>query len=551
MPSTEPRIRLPGSTRRAPRGARLLGATPPQQRVQVSVRLRPRANGEALEQTLLRLNGQLPRQRQYLSRTEFAQRFGADPADGERVEAFAHHYGLTVVRMELAQRIVRLEGTVAALRSAFGVSLRRARWRGGVFNIRTGDINVPSSLEGIIVGVHGLDNRPVATPHFRLRRTSKRAKAATTGTFTAPQIAKLYQFPTTLTGAGQCIALIELNDTDSSGKVSGTGYQGSDLAAYFKKLKIAMPAVSAVGVDGGANLPGKSDADGEVVLDIEVAGAIAPEARVAVYFAPNTTSGFIDAVKAAVHDDVRRPSVVSISWGGPEDPNGQIETQFLEGLNEAIQAAAAMGVTVCVAAGDNGSADMGSDWDGKPHCDFPASSPYSLACGGTRLSATANRVSAESVWNDGTRGGATGGGISDYFARPAYQSGVTMASSPTGFKGRGMPDVAGDADPNTGYQIYLDGSWQVIGGTSAVAPLMAALIALINQQLQQTHAKTAGLINPLLYGAGGAACCRDITVGNNDIEGTLQGEYSAAAGWDPASGFGVPIGAKLLELLSA
>jgi kumamolisin len=308
--------------------------------------------------------------------------------------------------------------------------------------------------------------------------------------------------------------------------------------------------VSAVSVDGGANLPGKSQADGEVVLDIEVAGSVAPAASIAVYFAPNNTSGFIDAVKTAVHDSVRKPSVVSISWGGPEDPNGQVATQFLDGLNEAIQEGAAMGVTVCVAAGDNGSADMSSDWDGKPHADFPASSPYALACGGTTLLATGATIASETVWNDGQNGGATGGGVSDVFALPAYQGSVSVPLSPTKFRGRGLPDLAGDADPNTGYQIYLDGKWQVFGGTSAVAPLNAALLALINQQLQQKYSTTAGQINPQIYAAGASSAFRDITVGNNDIEGDLHGEYSAGPGWDACSGFGVPMGAKLLQLLS-
>ncbi|HEX2789951.1 MAG TPA: S53 family peptidase [Steroidobacteraceae bacterium] len=549
---------LAGSARLRPRGCKLLGAAPPQERMQVTVRIRAREAAQSLSQHVGALALQAPRQRQYLSREEFLGRFGADAADVAMVEAFAHEHGLTVVRVDIAARSLRLEGSVAQFSSAFGVKLRRARLeRGtlkpGIYRTRSGDIRIPSGLQGIIVGVHGLDNRPVARPHFRLRRkaaagATARAAAAS---FTAPQLAALYDFPGGLTGAGQCVAIIELNDADSSGKPTGTGYRTSDLLAYFKKLAIPMPAVTAIGVDGGANLPGKSQADGEVVLDIEVAGSIAPGAAIAVYFAPNTTSGFIDAVKSAVHDSVRKPSVVSISWGGPEDPNGQLATQFLDALNEALQEAAAMGVTVCVAAGDNGSADMSSDWDGKPHADFPASSPYALACGGTTLVAAGGRISAESVWNDGQSGGATGGGVSDYFARPSYQGAVSVPLSPTGFKGRGLPDLAGDADPNSGYQIYLDSQWQVIGGTSAVAPLTAGLLALINQQLQQKFSKTAGQINPQIYARAAAGTFRDITVGNNDIEGNLNGEYSALTGWDACSGFGVPDGARLLQLLSA
>jgi kumamolisin len=549
---------LAGSARARPRGCKLLNAAPPQERLQVTVRVRAPHTAPSLSEHVAALGLQGSRRRQYLSREEFLGRYGADVADVAKVEAFAHQHGLTVVRVDMAARSLRLEGTVAQFSIAFGVKLRRARFargtfRHGTYRTRSGEIRIPRHLQGIIIGVHGLDNRPVARAHFRVRR--KAAAGATRRTaatsFTPPQVAALYNFPTTLTGAGQCVAIIELNDANSSGQPTGAGYQTSDLQAFFKKLNIPMPAVTAVGVDGGANLPGKSGADAEVTLDIEVAGSIAPGASIAVYFAPNTSSGFIDAVNAAVHDSVRKPSVLSISWGGPEDPGGQLAPQFLDGLNEALQEAAAMGVTVCVAAGDNGSADMGSDWDGKPHADFPASSPYALACGGTTLVAAGGTISAETVWNDGPSGGATGGGVSDYFALPSYESSVAVPLSPTNFKGRGLPDLAADADPNTGYQIYLDGTWQVIGGTSAVAPLTAGLLALINQQLQQEFSKTAGQINPQIYASGAAAAFRDITVGNNDIENDLNGEYTARVGWDACSGFGVPVGAKLLQLLSA
>jgi kumamolisin len=555
MKKTANSVVLPGSCRTQPRGSKLLGAAASDERLQVTMRLRAPHGAKALNELVAALQTVPPRQRTYLTRREFADRFAADPADMAKVAAFAHEHGLTIVRADPAARSLRLEGTVAAFSAAFGVKLRRVKLKEGTYRLRSGDIHLPAQLQGIVIGVHGLDNRPVARAHWRRRRAArtagKSARASSAGTFTAPQIAALYNFPTALGGAGQCIAIIELNDIDSTGKPTGAGYSVADLQAYFKKLAITMPAVTPVGVDGGANLPGKSQSDGEVVLDIEVAGAIAPAASIAVYFAPNTTGGFIDAVNTAVHDDIRKPTVVSISWGGPEDPDGQVASQYLDALNEAIQQAAALGVTVCVAAGDNGSADMGSDWDGKPHVDFPASSAFSLACGGTSLRAAGGKISAETVWNDGAKGGATGGGVSDFFALPSYQSTLAIPSSPTGFKGRGLPDLAGDADPETGYQIFLDGKWQVIGGTSAVAPLMSGLLAMINQQLQRQFSRTAGQINAQIYASSAAADFRDITAGNNDIDGNLDGEYSAGPGWDACSGLGVPDGSRLLQLLSA
>ncbi|MGB7759309.1 MAG: S53 family peptidase, partial [Bryobacteraceae bacterium] len=391
---------------------------------------------------------------------------------------------------------------------------------------------------------------PLATaaPKPAKGKAPAKSKPAADPSVTAPQVAALYDFPTGLTGQGQSIALIELNDIDQTGKPTGAGYQASDLATYFKGLGIAAPTVVAVSVDGGANVPGPdAGSDGEVTLDIEVAGAVAPGATIAVYFTPNTTDGFIDALNQAVHDTLRKPSVISISWGGPEDPGGQVDQQFTQGLNQAIQDAAQLGVTVCCAAGDDGSPDMPlKGWDKKPHADFPSSSPFALACGGTKLSAAKGAISSEVVWNEGVKAGAGGGGVSNLFALPSYQDGAKVPNAPNGSAGRGLPDVAGNADPETGYKVFLAGKQQVIGGTSAVAPLMAGLIALINQSLaHKTPGATAGFLNPFLYSSA-AAAFRDITTGNNDVYGKLKGLYTAGPGWDACSGLGVPDGAKLL-----
>ncbi|MFY9726142.1 MAG: S53 family peptidase [Bryobacteraceae bacterium] len=569
--ATKPRIKLPGSERKAMVGAKAGKTVDAGSLIEVTVRIRGRAQTSPEE--LMRIGAQKPGERQRLSREEFAARYGADPADLAKVEAFAHDHGLAVAAANSAQRTIRLKGSAASIGEAFGVELRHYAKTGGLlYRGRTGSIYIPKDLQDIIVGVHGLDNRPVAKRHSRWRgagpsavlKTAKakrptgkpaggkaapaKSKKAADPSVTAPQVAALYNFPAGLTGQGQSIALIELNDTDSSGKPTGAGYQASDLAAYFKGLGIAVPTVVAVSVDGGANVPGPDpDSDGEVTLDIEVAGAVAPGAAIAVYFAPNTTDGFIDAVNQAVHDTVHKPSVISISWGGPEDPDGQVDQQFTEGLNQAIQDAAQLGVTICCAAGDDGSPDMTlKEWDGKPHADFPSSSPFSLACGGTKLSVANGAIASEVVWNEGQKAGAGGGGVSNLFALPSYQASVKVPKAPNGSAGRGLPDLAGNADPETGYQIFLAGSQQVIGGTSAVAPLMAGLIALINQSLaQKTPGTTAGFLNPLLYGSA-AVAFRDITAGNNDIYGKLKGLYTAGPGWDACSGLGVPDGAKLL-----
>jgi len=363
--------------------------------------------------------------------------------------------------------------------------------------------------------VLGLDNRPQARPHFRLRPA-----ASTAASFTPIQVANLYGYPNG-SGEGQCVGLIEL----------GGGYRPADLKTYFDGLGVKLPSVTAVSVDHGKNAPTGSanGPDGEVMLDVEVVGAITPQAHIAVYFSPNTDAGFLDAITTAIHDTKNKPSVISISWGGPES---SWTSQAMTAMDSAFQAAAAMGITVCVAAGDSGSSDGVASGD---HVDFPASSPFALACGGTRLSAQGSSIAQEVVWNEGANNGATGGGISSVFPAAAWQAGLKALSTQgqdTALKMRGVPDVAGNADPESGYDVRIDGTDTVIGGTSAVAPLWAALIARINQ----TSGKAAGYLNPQIYKSPPAF--RDITQGNN-------GDFEATVGWDACTGLGSPNGAKL------
>jgi kumamolisin len=375
----------------------------------------------------------------------------------------------------------------------------------------------------VVEAVLGLDNRPQARPHFRIRPpfVPSRGQQAS---FTPPQLAALYQFPQG-DGGGQCVGIIEL----------GGGYNAADLKSYFASLGVASPTVKSVGVDQGGNHPSgdPNGPDGEVTLDIEIVGAIAPASTIAVYFTQNSDAGFIDAVSRAVHDTVNKPSVISISWGAPES---SWTSQSLKAFNSVLQSAAALGVTVCAASGDSGSSDGAVGGD---QVDFPASSPYVLACGGTSLAASGTSIEHEVVWNDGAQGGASGGGVSRAFPVPTWQNGLSATALGGGRKplgGRGVPDVAGDASPVTGYSVLIDGTQTVVGGTSAVAPLWAALIARINAAKGQP----AGFINPKLYKT--PAACNDITQGNN-------GSFAAAAGWDACTGLGSPNGQKVAAAL--
>src|SRR5580698_4193479 len=531
MSAPKKQLPLAGSERVPMEGAREIGPANPNETVDVTIRLCSRAGKKPIVNAA-EFTKPIAK-RAILSRKEFEQRHGADPDSVARVEAFARQHKLLVKEKSLARRTIVLSGTVAAMNEAFGVELKEYEYPSGRYRGRTGPVNLPAELHDAVEGVFGLDNRPQAKPHFRRRqgRGSVRA-AAVSLSYTPIQVAALYNFPTGVDGAGECIALIEL----------GGGYNPTDLSNYWSELNLPeTPTVSAVSVGDGSNNPtgDPNGPDGEVMLDIEVSGSIAPAAKIVVYFAENTDAGFLNAITTAVHDSTNNPSVVSISWGGPESSWTQ---QAMTSMDEAFQSAAAMGVTICVAAGDGGSTDGVND--GKNHVDFPSSSPNVLACGGTHLVATGSTITSETVWNElSNNEGATGGGVSDVFPLPGWQSaaGVPPSANSNHNAGRGVPDVAGNADPTTGYVTLVDGQSGVIGGTSAVAPLWAGLIALINESL----GKPVGFINPLLYQqASEASDFHDIISGNN-------GAYSAGPGWDACTGLGSPIATQIAVMLGA
>jgi kumamolisin len=525
MANPQKRVQLKGSTRAELPAGQDAGPADPNQQIEVTVLLRRASPSEF--PSLAEMAARLPRERKYLTREEFARLHGPSEADLEKVRGFAKEQNLKVVSENRGSRVVKLSGTVQSFNSAFGVELRRYEHTSGTFRCRTGSLTIPAGLEAIIEGVFGLDNRPQAKPHFRLRKKNPDVHAQAAAVSYSPlQVAQAYGFPSGATGAGQCIALIEL----------GGGYHSTDLDSFFRNLGISTPKVTAVSVDGATNSPtgDPGGPDGEVELDIQVAGAIAPGSQIAAYFAPNTDQGFIDAIKTAVHDANLKPSVISISWGGPESSWTE---QSQNALNAACQDASVMGVTVLAASGDNGASDGSTD--GTPTVDFPAASPYVIGCGGTKLTISGVGIGSEIVWNElSTNEGATGGGVSETFALPSYQKTANVPKASNGFVGRGVPDVAGDADPSTGYSVVVDGQPEVIGGTSAVAPLWAGLLALVNQLLRTN----VGYVNPLLYSTKVESTFHEITSGSN-------GNYSAGPGWDPCTGLGSPNGAALVTAL--
>jgi kumamolisin len=499
MPTS--RAEILGSERDAPDAARL-GVADPDEEAVVSLYLK-RAQAEP---------GSLPvRGREALRR----ERERGLLAAADRISAFSTEHNLTVVEQDLARRLVKVSGTIQDLESAFGTQLHMFRHADGVFRARSGALTAPTDVADVLEAVLGLDQRPIATP-----KSMRLADAAATASAHLPSdVARLYDFPAGGGGQGECIAIIEL----------GGGVSDADTEAAFKAMGLTAPKVIPVSVGDGVNEPGKDqDADGEVALDVQVAGAGAPQATLAVYFAANTDQGFVDAISQAVHDADNRPSVMSISWGSAENAwTGQAITA----MNSAFQDAAEAGVSVFAASGDGLATDGASD--GEAHVDFPASSAWVVGCGGTRLETSGSTRIGETAWN--SNGGGTGGGISALFPVPSYQGGVALPPSANAgaASGRGVPDVSADADPDTGYSVVVDGQTQVIGGTSAAAPLWAGLFALVNE----AAGKAVGQPHTILYGH--ASAFNDVTSGDNKVDDV---GYSAGPGWDACTGLGTPRG---------
>jgi kumamolisin len=480
-------------------------------------------------------NGERPK----LSHDEANAAFAAAPDDLDKIASYYASQGLHVLEKSIEKRSVLLQGTVRAMSQAFQAPLKLYDSAHGRYRGRVGSIYVPHELSGIVEAVFGLDNRRVGRA-FRRRASTMTARARAQSGFFPPQLADLYAFPAD-TAQGQTIAILTFNGELPHG--SG-GYDSTLVRTYFRKvIKSDGPTIDPVVVHGPGNDPGdgtdEADVTDEVLLDLEVVGALAPQASVVMYFTVFTEQGWVDAITSAVTDAKHKPSVISISYGNPEDDG--TGTRWTKAavlkVNEAFRRAAAANVTVCVASGDDGSRDAASDR--LAHADFPASSPWVLAVGGTHLESDGRTITRETVWHDDE--GSTGGGISNVFPLPPYQQHANVPASvnPGSRIGRGVPDVASVADPETGVKVTTpSGSVEATGGTSASAPLWAALVARCNA-LARTR---LGFINPSLYARGGNGL-RDIVEGNN-------GAYRAGPGWDACTGLGTPKGTALLSALT-
>jgi kumamolisin len=505
-----------------------------------------------------------PGERKYISSDEFTTKYGAASSDLDLITDFADSHGLKVVEKNAARRTVIVSGKVSNINKAFGVELeryevevrqeepkgkpemehpgrkletKRPKRDREIYRGYEGEVYLPADLVPVVEGVFGLDNRRMA------RRAITPFPTITP--LTPPQVAQLYDFPKPPHHIHkETIGLLEFSDP-----VIGTcGYLPSDINTYFTTALgigpgYVTPTLTDIGVNGASNTPGGPD-DAEVTLDIEVSGAVAQGAHVAVYFTTWDENGWVLAVKRAVHPNPGepRPSVLSISWAWTEFFSfGNItwNPATMNAVSTAFQEAAMFGMTVLAASGDNGSNCQ--IWDGAAHVYYPESDPWVTSCGGTTIGNVAGSSFTEITWNDN---GVTGGGISDYFDLPYWQHhhNIPLSINPGSRRGRGVPDISGYAN---GYQIVLggvsSGPWW---GTSETAPLYAALIAIINAHLGER----IGYLNPFFYSHHAAHCFRDINDGRTNAVAPAPG-YTCGPGWDACTGLGSIKGKALLKAL--
>jgi len=469
-------------------------------RISVAISLAPRG-GKALDTFIAKVSD--PKSSSYghyLTKKQFAARFGRTDAEVKQLKEYLHAQGLTVTAVHSGNLLVDAKGTAAQLEKAFGTKL--STWKdaksGRAFYANDSAPTLPASLASLVTDVAGLNNRAqlhhTATPH------TVNPHNGPGGGYTPAQLKGGYNVSGTYTGSGQKIALLEFD-----------GFQQSNITKYDTNYSLGSPTPTVSKVDGGSGALG--DGQVEVELDIEVLHAIAPKANVTVFEGPNSDAGEVDTYQAIVDSGI---PTTSISWGAAESAR---TTSNINAVDAVFKAGAAEGLGFYAASGDDGSDDAG---DGGTSVDYPASDPYVTGVGGTKLTVTsANAWSKEVAWSGG------GGGKSSVFKIPSWQTAV-QKSAGGGY--RQVPDVSAHANPSPGVSIYSQGSWSSVGGTSAAAPEWAAFAALYNQQAAAAGKANLGFANPALYAASGTGF-HDITSGSN-------GAYSAASGWDFTTGWG-------------
>jgi len=505
-------VALRGDTVAAVAHSNRVGAVAANQQISVTVSLAPN-DAAGLNVFLQQVaDPASPQYKQYLTVQQFADRFGATAASIAKVSAYLRAQGLSVAPATANHLSLAAHGTAAQVQKAFGTSLATYHdaQQNRTFFANASAPELPASIAGAVSDVAGLSDYVVHS-HYTSRNPA--AAKAVTG-LTPSQARSGYNVASAIsagyTGKGSVVGVLEFS-----------GFKQSNITAYDKHFSLTPSTPAVVNAGGGTtDLSGED----EVELDIEVVQALAPGATVKVYEAPNSDAGEIALYAQTVSDNV---PIVSTSWGtdeADETPANRVA------LNTDFQEAAAQGQSVYAASGDNGSDDAGN---GGTSVDFPASDPFVTGAGGTTLKlASGGAYSKETAWSG------SGGGVSSYFATPAFQSAVNSGAY------RDVPDVAADADPSTGWAIYTGGSWGEIGGTSAAAPNWAAFTAIYDSEAKAKSKPVLGYANASIYTLASSSSYKsafhDVTSGSN-------GAYSAAKGYDKVTGWGSYNGAGFLS----
>lgn len=493
--AAETRIALPDTHRTNWPGSTFAVPLTSEHDVAVTAWLPPKQGNELDLASALALAKMPVKQRRYAARKSFAQQSGAAEDDVNTLRAYCERFGLHVEGSHW--RSIVISGPIEQLAETFGATVAVfVDANGNRFRHRSDALHVPSEIAPLLRGVFGLHQWPRSQKLGALQRRATPLSAA--------QVADRYAFPAG-DGSGQTIGVVQFR-----GEFKADDF---DRCMQSQGMTVEHPIVKRVD-DAAVQHELATTKDLEAALDVQIIAALAPRARIVIYEAPDDERGFLDAIRTAIFDEEFRPSILSISYGWPE----RLWTRaVLALLDDLFAAASLLGISVFCSSGDHGAE---VDDSGKPHVVAPASSPFVHACGGTVLAKDAGVN--ESAWSG------TGGGFSAHFAAPAWQSAAAS-------NGRGVPDFAAQVVP--GYIVYLDGMELAIGGTSAVAPVYAALTARINQRL----GVCAGLMTPLLY-ASAATAFRDVSSGGN-------GYFNAGSGWDPCTGLGVPVGTGIETVL--
>jgi kumamolisin len=561
MPTPQERRSLANSEITPLPKARLIGKADANETVQVTVIVRRKQGAPPLPDQDYWMRTP-PGRRKFLSPDEFAAQYGAEQKDIDTVADFGRSNGLTVLEAHAGRRSVILTGTVAQMNAAFGIDMqyyeapspRPSRYTLGTgaaptqtYRGYSGAISLPQAVADLAEVVAGLDNRRTGGRNI----TWTDDDPPNISTLTVPQVVTTYDFPNN-SATGQMIGIVSMEG----------GYDPAEVTSYFHGLGRSAPTIIPRSVNGGANRGN----DFETLQDICICATVAVGATIVVYFVAVTSPTPLGEYEAWVNllnrllvpeaGETAPPVMTSSYFLTTTDDGTEVSAPNLNAISNMFQELATRGITFFISAGDKGSDDGAGN--GKVNVQYPGSDPWVTSCGGTALGTDTNGALDETVWNDSwtvTQGGitdtlcgATGGGVSDNFELPAWQNAAGVPPSfNDGKVRRGVPDIAGNASPVSGYPMRGGGQPFNAGGTSAVAPLYAGLAACLNAVIGQP----IGFLNPTLYALGNRVC-RDITYGNNlwCVSATPY-FYSAGPGWDACTGWGVVNGFALLNALTA